>query len=938
MLVWVWFFGVVLAAPKPSDSVVVNLLRQGREIHTPAPYRLEDRAIGIADVGQVQNVVSNWGLLANVHFYTPSLHWPRAAPFQHQYAYGLLFFAGTRDNLATIHNRFLYEVSDWEPVEGALGRYHSGDVVNPDGWPLMATSTDTLTWPVDAQGRRFWPGPFRRDPVTGQEVPGEFTSDQDLYCVFDDRQNPVAPLGLEVHQIVHAYGRFYAEDFLIFRFRLVNTRAVPLDSLYVGLTAAFRVDFDFLDLVDLMDLTDSVGTPNLVVVSDADGQPDPPWTSVGPIGLAVLATPLGTGITDFHYYDKEFDPANDRELWPVVAGIPDDPDLADPGRYFHGPNPHLDTTPPAQPGAYDFLVAHGPFSLAPGDTTEFAVAVVFGTDLQDLLANARTAWRMKDKYYQGPSAPPAPRVQAYFGDGFVRLYWTPDPSETTPDPFTGLLDFEGYKIYRSEDGGLTWGPPIYDPYGNLRGYQPLAVLDLVDGIRGIDPANPYQTLGEDAGVAHTFVDSTVINGRRYVYAVTAFDRGNQHPDSLLPSLESPRGRIGSPNVVEGIPGPRAAGWTFSLGPVDTLQPVNGWTDALVALEILNPAELTGDTYELSLEALGADLALNLVDRNTGDTLLAHYPVPDTTAPLDALPITHGFRLWIRNTPAGFASAAWDSSAGTTFEWYVDDWGHGVARHRGEADFRLVISLQDSTSARWYTYASTAVPDTFVPVSVDTPLLVPLRGEVWDPAAGVWHPVDSLVVVDPYPFYPDSNTVGPPGWDLLPGGRAWPPSVTVRYQYPDQVGLFADTAFLFVRTLNGPPDGIPPAEGATFTVRMHRPLKPGLRFVFSPPPPEVRSSVPLRVRVVPNPFVLQSGFETSAYERKLMFTGLPPVCTIRIYTLAGDPVAVLRHTNGLGYEFWDLRSTSGLEVAYGLYLFTVEAPDGRRARGRFAVIR
>ncbi len=922
-----------------SDPAVAERLRQGVPIHTPAPYRLEDRAIGIADVGQVQNVVSNWGMLANVHFYTPSLHWPRSAPFQHQYAYGLVFFAGTRDNLATIHNRFLYEVSDWEPVEGALGRYHSGDVVNPDGWPLMAMSTDTLTWPKDDQGRRFWPGPFRRDPSTGQEVPGEFTSDQDLYCVFDDRQNPVEPLGLEVHQIVHAYGRFYAEDFLIFRFRLVNTGAYLLDSLYVGFTAAFRVDFDFLDLVELLDLTDSVGTPNLVVVSDANGQPEPPWTSVGEIGLAVLATPTGSGITDFHYYDKEFDPSNDLELWPVVAGIPDDPDLPDPSRYFHGPDPHLDTTPPDQPGAYDFLVAHGPFALEPAETTEIAIAVVFGTDRQDLLSNARTAWRMKDKFFQGPSAPPPPRVHAYFGDGYVRLYWSPDPSETTPDPFTGLLDFEGYKIYRSEDGGLTWGNPIYDPYGNLQGYQPLAVFDLVDGIQGIDPANPYQTLGEDNGIVHTFVDSAVINGRRYVYSVTAFDRGNQNPDSLLPSLESPRGRPGAPNVVEGIPGPPPVGWRFPLGPVDTLRPVNGSTDALVALEILNPLELTGDTYELVVDSLGTELVFSLWDHSTGETLFTAHPLPDTLHPIDVLPPVHGFRLWIRNTPSGFATAQWDSSAGTTFEWYVDNRGHGVARHRGEADFRIEVSLEDSTQARWYTYASTAVPDTFVPVGGNSQnLSVPLRGLVWDPLTHTWNPVDSLVVVDPYPFYPDSNTVGPPGWDLIPGGRAWPPSVTVRYQYPDQVGLFAGDTYLFVRTLNGPPEGAPPADGSGFTVRMHRPLKPGLRFVFSPQPPKVDFRASLQVQVVPNPFVLQSGYETSAFERKLMFIGLPPECTIRIFTLAGDPVAVLHHTNGLGYEFWNLKTRSGLDVAYGLYLYVVESPDGRRARGQFAVIR
>ena len=38
----------------------------------------------------------------------------------------------------------------------------------------------------------------------------------------------------------------------------------------------------------------------------------------------------------------------------------------------------------------------------------------------------------------------------------IRLTWD-DLAENSIDPLTGYSDFEGYRIYRSIDGGKTWG-------------------------------------------------------------------------------------------------------------------------------------------------------------------------------------------------------------------------------------------------------------------------------------------------------------------------------------------------------------------------------------------------------------------------------------------------------------------------------------------------
>ena len=65
-----------------------------------------------------------------------------------------------------------------------------------------------------------------------------------------------------------------------------------------------------------------------------------------------------------------------------------------------------------------------------------------------------------------------------------------------------------------------------------------------------------------------------------------------------------------------------------------------------------------------------------------------------------------------------------------------------------------------------------------------------------------------------------------------------------------------------------------------------------------------------------------------YPRKLYFMGLPPTtrsneCVIRIFSLGGDYLASLQHTNGTEYDQWDMITQNGQEVVSGIYYYTVE---------------
>ncbi|MFQ6613410.1 MAG: hypothetical protein ACE5D1_01080 [Fidelibacterota bacterium] len=123
-----------------------------------------------------------------------------------------------------------------------------------------------------------------------------------------------------------------------------------------------------------------------------------------------------------------------------------------------------------------------------------------------------------------------------------------------------------------------------------------------------------------------------------------------------------------------------------------------------------------------------------------------------------------------------------------------------------------------------------------------------------------------------------------------------------------------------------------------------------RFSFTTKPSTVDVSRARRelkkIAVVPNPYVVTASWEpqhlfaSGRGTRKVEFIHLPKECTIRIFTLSGYLVQTLHHSDVLenGSEEWNLLSRDGLEIAYGVYLFHVEAPGIGEMIGKFALIK
>lgn len=93
----------------------------------------------------------------------------------------------------------------------------------------------------------------------------------------------------------------------------------------------------------------------------------------------------------------------------------------------------------------------------------------------------------------------------------------------------------------------------------------------------------------------------------------------------------------------------------------------------------------------------------------------------------------------------------------------------------------------------------------------------------------------------------------------------------------------------------------------------------------------------RISVVPNPFIAANEITRGRGLQRILFTNLPPQATIRIYTISGNLVRVLEHSDGSGTTEWDVRTRFDLLVASGNYYYHVTTPDGRQQLGRFAVI-
>ncbi|MBN2008875.1 hypothetical protein JW960_05980 [candidate division KSB1 bacterium] len=282
------------------------------------------------------------------------------------------------------------------------------------------------------------------------------------------------------------------------------------------------------------------------------------------------------GLTSFQYFTpaREIDLSDDEELWQRMS----------PG-LFEVPASIVNNKP-IQGEDGDFVYGSGYFPLLAGETKWFSLALVYGegggpqVDIVDLMKNRKTVQQIYDNDYRFPPAPDKPTLTVVPGDGKVTLYWD-RKAEMSFDPVLKEYDFEGYKIFKATDHNFNDVFQITDADGIVTSYKPLAQYDLNDGVKGyFYPANDLfqdvagftYNLGSDTGLQHSFVDTDVENGRRYFYAVVAYDKGNSANDIFPKENDfrieiSPSGEVKTfQNTGYAIPNAPAAGYDEKVAP------------------------------------------------------------------------------------------------------------------------------------------------------------------------------------------------------------------------------------------------------------------------------------------------------------------------------------------------------------------------------------
>ena len=102
----------------------------------------------------------------------------------------------------------------------------------------------------------------------------------------------------------------------------------------------------------------------------------------------------------------------------------------------------------------------------------------------------------------------------------------------------------------------------------------------------------------------------------------------------------------------------------------------------------------------------------------------------------------------------------------------------------------------------------------------------------------------------------------------------------------------------------------------------------------------------KIKVVPNPYYATTAFEgqntftSGRGPREIQFRNLPQQCTIRIFTISGELVKTIHHSESINFGTgkWDLLTKDNLTAAYGIYVYHIEAAGIGEKIGKVAIIK
>lgn len=582
----------------------------------------------------------------------------------------------------------------------------------------------------------------------------------------------------------------------------------------------------------------------------------------------------------------------------------------------------------------------------------FAIACLFGNDLSDILRNKRIMQRIYDADFSFSKPPLKPILTAIPGDRKVYLLWD-DQAETSRDPVYGQ-DFEMYKIYRSTDPNFSEIKTVTDAFGNAVLWKSLAQFDKKDGLFGPHPIpltgiGAVYDMGTDSGLRHSFVDTTVENGRTYYYAVVSVDKGfdldfyarGLVKDSTLGEAErtapTESGKIievdflgnvisKDRNVAVVTPRQPAAGYR-AANLSERLVQVQGTATGSIDIVLASPDSIRNRKYQITFTERDSifrqTLGFSLLNKATAEKLYSIDTVDFESEQLEKHAVD-GFKLRFLNSREVNISG---------FEWSGVSSGNNLIP-------KITVATTNGPSRidtiRFPVDFEIRVTNYLAARSYGTPTH---RDSVY---FYIWNLTDNRAIdfefIEPLGKADSIISVGDE--IVLVLERASPTSNIIR---KTSWKLKFDTTV-------GTPFTIP-KSGHVLKMTTTKPFAKTDIYEFSMNAAEYSVSGArdglANVYVVPDPYVAVNPLEpkrptgfTGRFERRVEFVNLPRQCTIKIFTVSGKLVKTIEHLadRDNGREPWDLTTKDGLEATSGVYFFHVDALGIGEKLGRFALIK
>ena len=707
------------------------------------------------------------------------------------------------------------------------------------------------------------------------------------------------------------------------------------------------------------------------------GEPNFEWTDLDEsdmVGLTGFSSPAFSGTTI----------ADDQRVYD---------DFLQPGVF--------DSANATQSGDYVFIYSSGPISLPAGETRRFSIALLIGEDYDDLTLNAITSQDIYERNYQFAKPPDKPIITAVPGDERITLYWD-HVAEESLDPISEEYDFEGYVIYRSTHPQFLDQQTITDANGSKFLFEPLkmfngapARFDLDNDYFGMSSVvypgrGAYYTLGDNTGLVHSYVDSNnVLNGQTYYYAVVSYDHGSE--ELQIPPSECSKTITVNPttneliidvNTIRIVPSTPAIGLVRGTIKDNLIEHRAGVTTGEITLDIVdyysleneNQFEITfresptrysikdlmpiedqvvisieqyrqlsyqnidlesvqvydvngnifviDQDYEI-LDEMGKIKGIaggSITEGNTYTVSYLYYPIVNSKAVSleETNPIVDGIKVTVQDVELALnvENTKWSISSSCSWSPEVIPFnGADQFMYPGAYEVRFFDEIVDTSSTTLH--PSFGISRMNFEVWDVTPGRIPMQEEVTIIEEGnnpdsLWSPGDRAIIMDGEPL----------------GGK-W--------------------EFTFFLPDSG--DTISAGAGDVFFIDTHRPFAESDTLLFTTVASQYDKTVASgkldSIYVVPNPYVVTNVLEQLDLQnpmdrgpRKIYFTNLPKECTISIYTVSGDLVETLEHNSDIenSQEHWDLTTKDNFPLAYGVYLYHVDAPGIGEKLGRFAVIK